>query len=329
MKKIYTLSVATIIFLSLFQIKSFSQTSVTSTTGYSVNLNVYPVSIVPASNNCTWGYNYTVKMSYNISITGPNAPASLYTLQGTIGCGSTSSFFDLPNNGGSGSVNSANAWNSSSDCNTATVASKNCNTVNIQIQGPGISNQTVSYSTIGVALGIKLLSFSADLDKNKVKINWATASETDNDYFSIERSTDGTQWKEIKRVKGAGTSSSVLTYETFDESPVAGTSYYRLKQTDFDGKMSYSNTQPIRYNPANKGISLYPVPNAGNTVNINGISNYSDHDFTVLNANGRVLFTTTLNKPSVDLPELQSGVYVIRLKDKSTGETENLRYVKI
>lgn len=319
----------TFILISLFPVSSFSQVSVVSTTGYAVNIDARAIAIVPSSNSCTWGYNYTVKIKYNISITGPNKPSSLYTLQGTIGCGSTASFFELPNETGSGTVNSSNGWNGASNCNTVSVSSMNCTAMKIQIEGPGISSRTVSFVAAPATLAVKLVSFTAVLASGKVKLNWATATETDNDYFSIERSADGAEWKEIKTVKGAGNSNSILSYEAYDAFPLAGISYYRLKQTDFDGQKSYSDVQVMKYTPGKKEISLYPVPNSGNTVNITGLSDYRTQDMTLLNAAGSILFAATLNKPSIDLPVLQPGIYIIRLKDKVSGESQSLRYVKI
>lgn len=102
-----------------------------------------PVAVnAPAS--CQWGYNYTVDIEYEISFTGSNPPNSLHTLQGTLGCGSNSQFFDLPNSGGSGVVTTANTWASSTNCATATPESLGCNTISIAINGPSMSNQTIS-----------------------------------------------------------------------------------------------------------------------------------------------------------------------------------------
>ena len=242
----------------LMQTSTFSQISVASTTGYSVNIDVTPIAVNPASNSCDYGFNYTIKMRYNISITGNNAPSSLYTLQGTIGCGSTASFFDLPNGRGNGTVNSSNAWTSAKNCGTVTVSSLGCTTVNIQIEGPGISSRVVSFAAAQSALSIKLTSFTAVVEKSAVKLNWATATETNNEFFSIERSADGIEWKEVKRVAGAGNSEFTRNYESVDESPVAGNSYYRLKQTDFDGQKSYSDVQLVKFVPCSKRDLFVP-----------------------------------------------------------------------
>ena len=160
-------------------------------------------------------------------------------------------------------------------------------------------------------------------------MSWTTATEINNDYFTIERSADGVVWETVSKVNGAGNSGQDLSYEAYDQSPVAGTSYYRLKQTDFDGQSSYSNIQTIRYEAGLQQVQIYPVPNTGNTVHFAGLSNYKNHELTLINASGNIVFNTTLAKSSVDLPSLNAGMYILRIKDKTTGESANMRYVKM
>ncbi|PKR80526.1 hypothetical protein CW751_09125 [Brumimicrobium salinarum] len=92
-------------------------------------------------------------------------------------------------------------------------------------------------------LPIELISFSADESafKNQVDLNWSTASEKNNDFFTLEKSTNGKDWELLKTLNGAGNSTHTLKYRWTDQSPYSGISYYRLKQTDFDGKFSYSS----------------------------------------------------------------------------------------
>jgi hypothetical protein len=82
-------------------------------------------------------------------------------------------------------------------------------------------------------LPIELLSFNAVPDDKEVRVNWSTASETDNDYFTVEKSKDGIEWRTVAIVDGAGNSNTQLDYETMDYDPYSGLSYYRLMQTDF------------------------------------------------------------------------------------------------
>ena len=85
-------------------------------------------------------------------------------------------------------------------------------------------------------LPITLLDFTAEVQQQQVLIRWTTESEIDNDYFTIERSVDGQQHEVIGTVAGAGTSYSVRSYSLEDKNLLPGTSYYRLRQTDYDGQ---------------------------------------------------------------------------------------------
>lgn len=331
--KNFLLSLRTLITVSVLTLsssRSFSQISVVSTNGYAVNINAQPTAILPATNNCTWGYNYNVRVNYTVTFSGTNIPSSLYTLQGTVGCGSSSNFFSLPTSGGSGNVNtSSNSWRNVSDCRTATITSLGCSIINITISGPGISTRTVSFP-VAAPLGVSLLNFTAAVQNNRVQLDWATVTETNNNYFTVERSADGNRWEEIKKVNGAGNSNSLINYQSYDNAPLTGTSYYRLKQTDVDGSVTYSSTVTVKYSTNAMGIiNVFPIPNAGNTITVTGISNYSNYQLTVLNQSGSRICTTSLSTSKVDLPALSAGLYFIRVSNSSTGEAQNLRYVKL
>ncbi|PKQ62388.1 hypothetical protein BZG01_17295, partial [Labilibaculum manganireducens] len=114
---------------------------VASSNGYSVNIKVWPISVNPVGTTCDSGYGYTVTLGYDISFSGSGIPAGLNTLQGTLDCGG---FFSLPNSGGSGTVETANAWRGASDCATITPEILGCTDATIVINGPGIPNQNIS-----------------------------------------------------------------------------------------------------------------------------------------------------------------------------------------
>lgn len=122
----------------------------------------------------------------------------------------------------------------------------------------------------GTPLPIELLSFTAHVNGSKVDIHWVTASEINNDYFTIERSRDLQKWELLINVEGAGNSSQILNYFDSDYSPYSGLSYYRLKQTDFDGNYTYSNIVPVKYEDNAQGnLSLFPNPiEGGNLLNV-------------------------------------------------------------
>ena len=315
--------------LSLFSGNSFSQISIQSTEGYSVNVYVEPVALVINAKSCPSGYNYNLQLNYVITYTGTNIPKNLHTLQGTITNNSVTHVFNLPNKQGTGSVVShSNVWRPVSDCATATISTMSLKMINIEIEGDGISHQVVSYAFAGI-LPVKMVGFSAVTAQQKVKLQWQTATEINNDFFTVERSADNNEWTAIKTIKGAGNSSEEKKYEVYDDAPVTGTLHYRIKQTDHDGKTSYSEIRTVKYVAASNSVSLYPVPNTGNTINIAGIHDFKNYELALLNTAGNLLYTTTVSKTAVELPSLPKGIYFIRITNKLSAEVTNLRYVKI
>ncbi len=85
-------------------------------------------------------------------------------------------------------------------------------------------------------LPIDITSFSATPRSHQVSLTWETATEINNDYFTLERSTNGQRFEAIGKVLGAGNSTTTQRYAFFDKTPMRGTNYYRLAQTDYDGQ---------------------------------------------------------------------------------------------
>jgi len=113
-------------------------------------------------------------------------------------------------------------------------------------------------------LPIELLSFDAKKgDGFYVDLSWITASEQNNDYFTVEHSQFGKDWYEVGIVKGAGNSNSILKYKLRDNKPFEGLSYYRLKQTDFDGSFTYSDIRVVNFTSESPEILVYPNPSNG------------------------------------------------------------------
>jgi hypothetical protein len=113
-------------------------------------------------------------------------------------------------------------------------------------------------------LPVELLEFKATPNSaaKNVDLTWVTTSEINNDYFVIERSTNASDWIPLNSVNGAGNSNAVLSYHFLDKNPYSGTSYYRLKQRDFDGTISYSHTEVVNFEGL-EIISLFPNPSNG------------------------------------------------------------------
>ncbi|MBI3503026.1 MAG: T9SS type A sorting domain-containing protein [Bacteroidetes bacterium] len=118
-------------------------------------------------------------------------------------------------------------------------------------------------------LPIELLAFSTSCENKNVIVKWSTASEQNNDYFTIERSADAVNYQPIGTVKGAGNSSIVLNYSFADSDPLSGTSYYRLKQTDFNGMTSlFSSASLSSCASAGWNVAIGENPTAEGNISI-------------------------------------------------------------
>jgi hypothetical protein len=121
---------------------------------------------------------------------------------------------------------------------------------------------TLGTTDLNTSLPIELLAFNATPVGEKVLLEWATATEQDNDHFTIERSSDGHGWEDIGQLPGAGNSVSWLSYNFDDRTPLGGMSYYRLRQTDNDGSSTWSSTVAVRIAEGD-GTVIFPNPNNG------------------------------------------------------------------
>ncbi|MCO5259999.1 MAG: T9SS type A sorting domain-containing protein [Crocinitomicaceae bacterium] len=178
----------------------------------------------------------------------------------------------------------------------------------------GSSDQAfVAYNqTSIILLPITLSKFEVLKNGSIAEINWATETEKNNDYFTIERSIDGKEWSFLEKIKGAGNSLKPISYSAFDKSPLNGTSYYRLVQTDFDGNQTTSPIATITFDGA-KG-RLYPNPATDFlTLETNSIT-----DLRLFHVSGKELTSNITivkedkNKLLIDVSMLNKGFYILK-----------------
>jgi hypothetical protein len=108
-------------------------------------------------------------------------------------------------------------------------------------------------------LPIELYTFEATLEDDVVNLDWVTLNETNNNYFTVERAGPDMIFTPLFNVDGAGTSFITLAYHAVDESPMQGASYYRLKQTDYDGDYTYSDIRMVIID-TEIPVMIYPNP---------------------------------------------------------------------
>ena len=184
---------------------------------------------------------------------------------------------------------------------------------------------TFSFGRTGgaIALPINLISFEAKVKEEKVNLKWITMSEINNDYFTIEKTKDGINYEQIKKIKGAGNFYEIVKYEETDDNPYSGISYYRLSQTDFDGRQLFYPLQSISLNLKNdKIISIQPNPvNLKEKLKI--IVDVEKNQTVIISLTdsfGRNCFTETFksdkNQTSIEtiLPEnIIEGIYLLKI----------------
>lgn len=169
------------------------------------------------------------------------------------------------------------------------------------------------------ALPIELLSFEAIAQENEtVHLTWTTASERNNDFFTLEKSVDGINFTPFATVPGAGNSEVVLDYEDFDLDPYSGISYYRLKQTDFDGLYTYSDIRTVVFDEL-IFVNLYPNPTQGQLSLEIGTQHDDEAHLQISDLNGRIVFendyqanagVTTIQ---IDISSFAAGVYTLHV----------------
>ena len=190
------------------------------------------------------------------------------------------------------------------------------------------------YYTLGSteidALPVTLLSFNASSMEDQVEVSWSTAQEINNAFFTIERSRNGREFETVGFLEGAGNSNRIRDYVYYDSSPIKGTSYYRLKQTDTNGQFDYSEIRRVNIetshsitpnvipNPVNTGETfkvIYPVEKEERL-------STSIHNSQGLNVDNRVVVV----KPDkgefeISASNLLPGVYLLKIFDQSNNKT--------
>jgi len=169
------------------------------------------------------------------------------------------------------------------------------------------------------ALPVKLLSFDANCVNDVANIEWATATEQNNDYFTLERSADASFWDFVANIDGAGNSNAIQHYAYADEFVLSGTTYYRLLQTDFDGRKYLYG--PISVNCENATPpSIYYFPNPFTSdllVNVENL-NAEKASIVIYNMLGEIIMKTDVHNINeqnhrfqLDLSHLATGMYTI------------------
>jgi len=196
--------------------------------------------------------------------------------------------------------------------------------------GSGTSGSGIITAGSG-PLPVELVSFKAVPQNNRVFLSWATASEINNDYFIVERSADGLEYAAIAQVKGNGTTNTFNSYQSYDNQPLEGISYYRLKQHDFKSGYKYSPVVSLSFEEY-ISFSLFPNPvKSGERISFSLEKSawLSQIEVLVMDITGKevlqeTFFSENKNEFTLNDPNLQAGVYFVKVKGPYSSQIKKL-----
>ncbi|MCF0069348.1 T9SS type A sorting domain-containing protein [Dyadobacter sp. CY261] len=188
------------------------------------------------------------------------------------------------------------------------------------------------YELTDAALPVTLVYFNAEKSGSSALLSWQTSSETNHKEFVAERSTDGKAWKAIGLVEGNGDSGRIKNYQFPDVAPVADSlNYYRLRQVDLDGTVSYSRIAAVNFSLIDDLVLLYPNPAKTKLkVEVKGLKD--GLNISIANSQGTVVLERSFANPGeillIDgLDKLIEGIYVLMIRD-SAGELRSTKFIK-
>ncbi len=182
---------------------------------------------------------------------------------------------------------------------------------------------TLGNTDQSIPLPIELIAFGTRPMKDQVMINWTTGSELNNDFFTVEKSIEADQWDEVTKIQGAGTTARETYYQTIDRNPINGISYYRLKQTDFDGQFSYSEVSLVIFSGISQSIVVSPNPSVG-IFKIYSETELKPGLIALFDISGQRIFDRIDNSDNglyVDLTDTPNGVYLLKIIDSNNLAT--------
>ncbi len=285
---------------------------------------------IPIFDHGYWTFRRATTANYN-----GNYKMTLYNNNYTnnTGVGWTIAVADLPSN-----VNAPASWRLTGSCVTTSLAN---NTQRIAINATASATNffDLYFATVQslTPLPIELLSFTADPYEDNVLCKWVTASETNNDYFEVLRSTDGVDFKKIGIVYGygAGTSTTNRSYQFIDDEECNSIRYYQLRQVDTDLKFAFSDVVAVNCNNKDNVIQLYPNP-ATDQLNITFYQfNKEEILIEYVDMLGKIVasenYSTTkgFNKIESSILNLPNGIYYLKIKSGNPKqEDRQIRFVK-
>ncbi len=183
------------------------------------------------------------------------------------------------------------------------------------------------------ALPIELLTFRGKQQDESILLNWKTASEIDNDFFTLEHSSDGVNFEYLGEIDGKGNSNNINDYRFVHPDPTVGTNYYRLSQTDYDGTSKIADVIAVDFKSDKVVAAVVPNPVREYEINLQYISPQNANvEIEVVDMTGKVLIQSTVlvseGENNIQLPigNWSAGVYYLRTIQNQT--IKSIKFVK-
>ena len=292
------------------------------------------------SNPCNWNNNLDNTSWFSFKATQSTA---VITISGMSGV-DHQQFIVVGNSSGGNSCNQSDLYTVTGGCPTDVVNNYNSlysngtyYNMNFNLSGLTVGDtyylvsdgdggaQSPAYLTVsgcsecGNVLPIELSYFSGKSTNSGNKLSWQTASEINNDYFTIERSLDARNWGEIGMIYGAGNSNTIENYQFIDDNLKNTIYYYRLKQTDYDGSYTYSKIISINTNQKQSEINFSPNPVKDYLIVELGkyVNQYKTIRIIDIIGETVKLIEATNSSTRINLSELPKGIYYLKIGESA------------
>ncbi|SEJ31685.1 Por secretion system C-terminal sorting domain-containing protein [Dyadobacter sp. SG02] len=222
----------------------------------------------------------------------------------------------------------ANSWSDESEFVTMTGSTRDLGIHYVSKDVADLDMRMLTLVNGQSALPVTLVAFDAQKDERAVKLSWKTSSETNSDFFEIQRSRNANEWQPLGRVASARESKGQVSYDFTDGIPIAGDNYYRLKMVDRDGTFAFSQIRKVEWN--SNALAVFPNP-AVDVLEMDVEDWANVVCVKILNAGGSVVEehkrVTSSNKKYVRINGFKPGNYILRVEYRG-GSSASTHFVK-
>lgn len=184
------------------------------------------------------------------------------------------------------------------------------------VTGPAFASNSTQGFTSPIILPVKFLGFSAARQNADVLVQWSTSQEVNADFYEVQRSEDGLNWKAVGKVKAVGAARTTSNYSFVDRNVTQKTAYYRIKQVDLDTRFEYTAVRTVK--AEGNGLAVNAVAVRGNIVLQFSKQVLGQVEVRLVSLNGQVVSRQLLNRPvgQLIIPAALKGNFILTVSDQ-------------